>query len=287
MKNLQELGESRAAKVEALESLIEKSAGRSLSADEAAQFDALEAEITQLDDDISRAKSAEEIIKRRAKQATKTPEEKIMDRHSMTAAINALKNGRSLTGAEAEIHQEAEREAREAGVGSLGGVGLPSWAVRFDSPQKRTDWNVTTAADGGSTVQTEVMPIVEALRPTSVLSTMGINVMSGLRGNLSFPTDTAGAGAWESEVSAADNYSPTIGTVSASPKRFAAVATLSKQLLAQSTSISDAYIRRQLELTIGTAIDVAGIEGGGSNEPTGIIGNSSVTVLNAGLGGGR
>lgn len=282
MKNLQELRESRAAQVKALETLIEKTKDRSMTADENAEFDLIEAEIEQIDADITRAEAAERIRLSKAKDASgkKSQEAKVMERHSLGRAVNALMTNRALDGAEAEIHAEAEREAREAGV-SISGVGLPSWAIRFDA-EKRTDWNVTTSADGGYTVQTDVQPIVEALRPVSILSQMGINVMSGLRGNLLFPTDTAGSGAWEGEVDANANYSPTIGTVSSSPKRFGAVATMSKQLMAQSTSISDAYIRRQLELTIGTAIDQVGIEGGGSNEPTGIIGNSSVTVLNAG-----
>lgn len=280
MKNLQELRESRAAQVKALEDLIEKSSTRAMTADENAEFDLLEAEITQLDADITRAEAAEKIRLSKAKNTPKTPEQKIMDRHSISKAVRSLTSNKSLDGAEAEIHAEAEREARDAGV-SISGVGLPSWAIRFDA-EKRTDWNVTTDADGGYTVPDETKPIVEALRPVSILSQMGINVMSGLRGNLIFPTDTAGSGAWEGEVDANANYSPTIGTVTSSPKRFGAVATLSKQLMAQSNSISDNYIRRQLELTIGTAIDLVGIEGGGSNEPTGIIGNSNVTVLNAG-----
>ncbi len=281
MKNLQELRESRAAQMKALEDLIEKSTTRAMTADENAEFDLLEAEITQLGADITRAEAAERIRVSKAKDAAsrKSPEAKVMEKHSLGRAVNALVSNRSLDGAEAEIHQAAEQEARDAGV-SISGVGLPSWAIRFDA-EKRTDWNVGTSADGGYTVQTDVQPIVEALRPVSILSQMGMNVMSGLRGNLLFPTDTAGSGAWEGEVDANANYSPTIGTVSSSPKRFGALATMSKQLLAQSTSISDAYIRRQLELTIGTAIDLVGIEGGGSNEPTGIIGNSSVTVLNA------
>lgn len=282
MKNLQELRESRAAQVKALEDLIEKTASRSMTEDENAEFDLVEAEIAQLDADISRAEAAERIRLSKAKQAAstkKSPEAKVMERYSMSEAVRSLTGNKPMTGVEAEIHEEAVREAREAGV-SISGVGLPSWAVRFDA-EKRTDWNIGTDADGGYTRPTETMPIVEALRPVSILSQMGINVMSGLRGNLAFPTDSAGSGAWESEVDASASYSPTIGQVTSSPKRFGAVATLSKQLLMQSNSISDAYIRRQLELTIGTAIDQVGIEGGGSSEPTGIIG-SSVTVLNAG-----
>lgn len=283
MKTLLELREELAAKTAAQESLVTaaEQAARNFSDEERSRFDALQNEIETLSEDIRRAEIIERNRKDKAAAATKSPEEKLQERFSMGRAVQSLAKGNRLEGAEAEMHQEAEREAREAGV-SVAGVALPSWMIRFDA-EKRTDWNVTTPADGGSTVQTNVQGLVEPLRPVSVLSQMGITVRSGLRGNLSFQTDTAGSGAWEGETDANANYSPAIGTVSSSPKRFGAVATLSKQLLAQSQDVMDAYVRRQLELTIGTAIDVTGIQGGGANQPTGIIGNASVPVLSAGL----
>jgi HK97 family phage major capsid protein len=286
MKTVLELKELRAAKHNELDALVTtaEAANRGFDETEKTRFDALQAEIDVIDADIRRAEGIEKLKMDKAKNAAnrKTPEEKLREAHSMTKAVNALVRNHQLSGAEAEMSEEAANEARYAGIGGISGVGLPSWMIRF-ADEKRTDWNVTTVGDGGYTIQQTIQPIVEPLRPMSVLGGLGITVRQGLTGNLRFPTDTAGSGAWEGEVEANANYSPALGYVDSSPKRFGAIATLSKQLLAQSTSISDAYIRRQLELTIGTAIDVTGIEGGGSNEPVGILGNSGVTVLNAGL----
>ena len=286
MKTLIELRELRAAKIQAQEALVTlaEQEAREFTEAEKASFDQLTTEVEAMHEEVRRAEQIESLRINKAKDAAnrKSPESKLMEKHSLGRAVNALVQGKSLTGAEAEMTQEADREAREAGVGGVQGVGLPTWALRFDAPSKRTDWNVSTPADGGLTVQTDVQPIVEALRPTSVLSTMGITVRSGLRGNLRFPLDTAGAGAWEGETDENANYSPTIGYVDSSPKRFGAMATLSKQLLAQSTSISDQYIRQQLERTIGTAIDIAGINGAGSTEPLGILNTSGINVLYAG-----
>jgi HK97 family phage major capsid protein len=287
MKTVLELKELRAAKHNELDALVTtaEAANRGFEETEKTRFDALQAEIDVIDADIRRAEGIEKLKMDKAKNAAnrQSPEQKLKDAHSMTRAVNALVSHKQLEGAEAEMHQEAEIEARHAGIGSISGIGLPSWMIRFDAPSKRTDWNVGTPGDGGYTVQQTIQPIVEPLRPMSVLGGMGITVRQGLTGNLRFPTDTAGSGAWEGEVDANANYSPSISYVDSSPKRFGAKATLSKQLLAQSPSISDAYVRRMLELTIGTAVDVTGIEGGGSNEPVGILGNSGVAVLNAGL----
>jgi HK97 family phage major capsid protein len=285
MKNLLELREVQAEKLSAMESLVNlcETESRGFTDAEKQKFDALQVELDTIKEDVRRA---EVIEKNRANKAeAKAPEQKLAEKYSMKRAVDSLLKNSSLTGAEAEMQAEAESEARHAGIGGISGVGMPSWMIRFDA-QKRTDWNLTTPGDGGYNVQQTIQNIAEPLRPVSILSQMGITTRQGLTGNLRFPVDTAGSGAWETEVSASDSYSPNIGVVDSSPKRFGALATLSKQLLAQQSNISEAYIRRQLELTIGTAIDQTGIEGGGSNEPVGILGNAGVTVLHAGLASG-
>ena len=285
MKTLLELREVRADKISAMDTLVtlcEKEA-RGFTEDEKQRFDALQKEIDSLADDVRRAEVVEKNRANKAEQ--KAPEQKLAEKYSMKRALDSLMKNAAPQGAEAEMQQEAEREARYAGVGGISGIGMPSWMIRFDA-EKRTDWNVGTDADGGYNVQQTIQTIAEPLRPVSILSQMGITTRQGLTGNLRFPVDTAGSGGWEGETDENASYSPTIGVVDSSPKRFGAMATLSKQLLAQQSNISEAYIRRQLELTIGTAIDTTGIEGGGSNEPVGILGNSSVTVLHAGLASG-
>lgn len=277
--NIMELREKRAAKLEALDALINKAEGesRGFSAEEKQTVATLEADIRSLDSDIATAEIVNNRKRDKAAASAKPAESKLAEKFSLGRAVNQHLSGR-YEGAEAEMHAEAERDARRSGV-ALSGVGMPSWYMNW---QQRSDWNVTTPADGGYTVPTDTMAITEALRPQSVLTGMGIQVYTGLQGNIDFPVDTAGSGAWEGEVDAGANYSPTIGRVQSSPKRFGAIVTVSKQLLVQSNSISDTYLRSQLERTIGTAIDKVGIYGGGSGEPVGILGNSGISILYAG-----
>jgi HK97 family phage major capsid protein len=281
MKTLIELRELRAAKIQAQEALVNiaEQEAREFTEAEKASFDQLTTEVEAMHDEVRRAEQVESLRINKAKDAANrtTPEQKVMEKHSLARAIGLLSKGQQLTGAEAEMNQEANAEAIRAGVGGVQGVALPSWAVQYG--KRANEYIAGTDGQGGYTVQKEVQPMVEALRPVSVLTSLGATVRSGLQGNLRFPTDGTLTGAWESEIAANNQAYTTIGYVDSSPKRFGAYVDVSKQLLVQSTSISEQYIRRQLELTIGTAIDQAGIEGGGSGEPTGILANAGVTVL--------
>lgn len=286
MKTLIELRELRAAKIQAQEALITlaESEGREFTEAEKASFDNLTAEVEAMHDEVRRAEQVEQLRINKAKDAAarKAPEAKVMERASIARGIAEIAKGRALTGAEAELSQEADREAQRSGVGGVQGFGIPSWGIDYTGGKRANEYIAGTDGQGGYTVQKEVQPIVEGLRPASVLSTLGITVRNGLQGNLRFPTDGVMTGAWESEIAANNQAYTTISYVDSSPKRFGAYVDVSKQLLIQSTSISEAYIRRQLELTIGTAIDQTGIEGGGSGEPVGILGNSGITILWAG-----
>ena len=286
MKTLIELRELRAAKIQAQEALITlaESEGREFTEAEKASFDNLTAEVEAMHDEVRRAEQVEQLRINKAKDAAarKAPEAKVMEKHSISRAIADMAKGKALASAEAELTQEADREARNSGVGSVQGVGLPSWAIDYTGGKRANEYIAGTDNQGGYTVQKEVQPIVEGLRPASVLSTLGITVRNGLQGNLRFPTDGVLTGAWETEIAANNQAYTTLSYVDSSPKRFGAYVDVSKQLLVQSTSISEQYIRRQLELTVGTAMDTTGIEGGGSGEPVGILGNSGITILWAG-----
>src|SRR5690606_7713389 len=53
------------------------------------------------------------------------------------------------------------------------------------------------------------------------------------------------------------------------------------RMLLQSQEAVDTILRRDLALILAAAVDRAALEGGGSNEPTGIIADADVTELQA------
>jgi HK97 family phage major capsid protein len=62
----------------------------------------------------------------------------------------------------------------------------------------------------------------------------------------------------------------------------AAFIQVSNQLLRQSSNSIDAYVRNYLAQAMAQELEKAAILGGGTNEPTGIIGNADVNVIFAG-----
>jgi HK97 family phage major capsid protein len=286
MKTVIELREIRAGKNQALESLVSKADAekRDLTADEQATFDNIYNEIEALDADIQRAQKVEAMRAKDAAASRKPEEVRIKEAFSLGTAVKELARGRSLTGAEAEVHQEGLRECTTAGVSADDrGIILPGLFTEYG---KRTDFNVGTPADGGNTVATIKSGMVEPLRPESVIVANGARVLSGLVGDLEFNPIAKGSIAWESEVSAADAYYGAISSIKLQPKRAGAFLTISDKLLRQSAYTIQSFLTGELNRTLGQGLDEAFIQGGGSNEPTGILANAGTQVLFAGAASG-
>lgn len=286
MKSSIELQELRETKMEALQDLIEKM-GERMTSDEQRKFDEMTAEVEQLDQEIERAKKAEDLIRQKAvnKSASfKSEEKKVQEAFSLGRAVKNLAAGKRLEGAEAEVHQEGLKDNRDAGVDTQDAsqIVLPRLFVDYSA---RTDFNVGTAADGGATVQTNISGMVAPLRPQSVIVANGATVLSGLRGDVTFNPIAAGSIAWEGEVDAAAAYYGAITSKTLQPKRAGAYLTISDKLLRQSEYVVQNFLTGELERTLGQGLDAAFIEGGGSGEPTGILADSGINIRYAGGAG--
>src|SRR5690606_26648014 len=119
MKNAQQLREERDEKIDALRSIdaIAEGEKRGLHADEKTKYDGILADVRDLDSDITRAEQREKLaIAAAAAGAGVSHQEKEEVReYSITKAIRGFVSG-NLEGLEKEMHEEAQREARENGV---------------------------------------------------------------------------------------------------------------------------------------------------------------------------
>lgn len=143
--------------------------------------------------------------------------------------------------------------------------------------------DMTAAGSSGSNylVSTDNMPgnFIDLLRNTSVALRMGVQRLSGLRGNVTIPKMTAGNTAyWLSDENTAITESqPTIGQLSLSPKNVAALTELSHQLLSQSSPDAENLVLQSIARDIGLAVDVGVLRGSGaSGQPTGIVTTGSI-----------
>ena len=258
--NIVELKEVRKEKLDELEQLIKTKNERSEAAyteAEETRFDELDGEIKALDSQIERAEKEEAIAKRKAPAPMKKEEEKIAEKFSMGEAIRQAKSGH-FTGLYAELNQEGLNEARKANVDIENGITIPEFALRADAQNTVT----VSAADGGNLVGTDHQGFIPYLYDRTLLGRMGVERMSGLRGNVEIPEETGVvSAAFATEIAAVETQKGQFGKKSLAPKRLAVSAAYSTQLLNQSSPSIDGIIRRQIQEAIAQTLDDAFING--------------------------
>lgn len=189
-------------------------------------------------------------------------------------AIGQIVNDNRLSGLYEEMAKEAKSEARAANISNMGGnLQIPSWIMR--------DMNVTTPADGGFTVQTDVNGLIPLLDPFPVVARMGVTMLPGLVGNQDFPRVSTGATAtWKTENTTADETTPQLDRVQMSPNRLTAYTDVSRQLIIQAQNVAiENMTRAELTQAVSNALDIAFLNGAGGSEPSGLIGTSGVNTV--------
>lgn len=206
--------------------------------------------------------------------------EKDLANYSIFRALKAQKASPDRwDGLEREISDQiAEETGRPAR-----GVYVPAAALLRST--------VTTGAlGGGNLVGTDHLGanFIEYLRPRSVLLSLGAMTLPGLVGDVDIPSQVAGAGTYWIDNEAGDvteNTATLFGTLSLSPKTVGAKVPVTRKMLLQSDPVVDRIIANSLTRDLPTAIDIAGINGGGTNEPTGILQTSGIGDVAGGTNG--
>lgn len=183
-----------------------------------------------------------------------------------------------LDGVERELVREGEKEAREAGL-SVSGIQLPSMLVRRQRGMERRDMTAGTAGEGGNTIQTDKIGLLDDFYSALVLRAAGARVFEGVVGNLDLPRILAGtAGAAKTETGTADETSPTTAMLSLSPNRLPAYVEVTDRLLAQSSANIQQAVQAVLFNQALATAERAFFHGSGTNEAEGICTTSGVDV---------
>jgi HK97 family phage major capsid protein len=206
--------------------------------------------------------------------------EKEQRQYSFVKAVRGLVNGSGLQGLEREVSEEiAKRQGREA--------------RGFYAPDSfwggRRDLTVGTASAGGNLVGTDHMgdQFVDALRSRLVFNELGARFMTGLKGDVAIPKLATGVSAgFVAENGATSEVNATFSQITMSPKSLGAFTDISRLLMIQSDPSVEQIIRDDLLNAIAQKIEDVAIEGGGSNEPTGIIGTAGIGSVAIGTNGG-
>jgi HK97 family phage major capsid protein len=303
INTLKDLQEKRVALIDRMDAILAtaKKENRDLSDKEESEFDDYKVQLEKLDKNIDREKLVEERKKNLAvdvkpvdfatpgKAALGNEEVKNAKRYSLSKAVSAVLNGRSVEGLEREVNEAAASEARGfSNVNFAGQIQLPSFMVDIKNAEKR-DLDITT--EGGDVKQTTLQGLIPLLTIDPLIGRLvpSSNIYRNLNGDLQFPKETAGSTVgWSSTENASITEStPTMGNVQLAPKRLGVYVEASKKFLIQSSFNADQYLRSALERDINIKLDSGYINGSGaSGEPTGILNTSGVNTIDHGASGG-
>jgi len=199
--------------------------------------------------------------------------------YSLMRAFRNAAAGCEVGGFEREVSDEiAKRTGKEAR-----GFYVPSDIFK-------RDLTVGTNTAGGFLKPTDHLggEFIDALRPNLVTANLGARMMSGLSGDVAIPAlnaKTAVGFVAENAAPAAEG-APTFRQVTMAPKTIAQYVDLSRKLMMQSDPSVEQVIRDDMLRQFAAKIDDVAIEGGGSNEPTGITGTSGIGSVAMGTNGG-
>ena len=251
MKTVKEIKDLIGEKTEARMALVNtaKTESRGLNTEERAKHATLTKEIEELNLDLPIAQTQEADIAARnfnkplfVHGAAGPEPDKDIKKHSIMRALVTLAEKRSLSGIELEIHQDAQKEAREFGQ-EIQGVGVPSWYAA----EKRAATAGTTT-QGGYTISVDLGNLIDVVYDEQFTSKLGATVLRGLKGNIDLPTSTAKLTVAEyAENAQISNSDLTFGHLTLSPVRDGASTIVSKQLLIQSSIDVEAYIANMLK----------------------------------------
>jgi len=251
MKNSLSLKEERSAKVSELEALVQgaKAADRDFTQDEESRQATLNDDIADLDGKIANAEKTEAILARNAAMtASETAEDrdiaKVQRSYSFGKAIQEAASSKGLTGLEAEMHQEARNQAKNAGVATTGNLQIPIFEQRA---------NVVGAA--ASVAGTEQLNTLAALVPKPLIESLGAQRITGVSGDIKFPKLNAAATLQSDEATTATESAGFDTAVTMSPERVGARLDVSNQTLAQLNGSLEAVLAGQIANEIGSAVD--------------------------------
>lgn len=250
---------------------------------DAAKREALAAEVESLTNELREAQVEEAAQRALLNQRTLSPEEKKeLKRFSLAKFIREAASSHGLTGFEAEMSQEAEKEMRAAGQ-TLAGVGIPTvlLGVRtFDNN------NITTATEGKEFAAITEWSYIDALRNAMLGARLGVRYIPGMQGNARIVKGGGVTASWLAEEAAASKVKDTFSTVDMTPHRLQVLGGYTYDLLKQAALPVEQILWDELIRAHAQALDDAIFNGSGSSgQPLGILANTGIGDVAGGTSG--
>jgi len=198
--------------------------------------------------------------------------------YSLMNAIKGVASGK-FDGIEREVSEElAKRYGKDPR-----GFFVPTSIFKRDIA-------TTSPAFGSNLVPEDHLAgeFVDALRANLVISGLGARMMQGLKGDVAIPALNAktSVGFVAENNAPGSEGAPTFRQITMSPKTLVQYVDISRKLMMQSDPSVEQVVRDDMTRQFASKIDEVAIEGGGANEPTGILQTSGIGSVAQGTNGG-
>lgn len=288
---LSDLREKRAKIVTDLRALTEtpEGDGGDLSDEQSKRFDALKADLEAAEKAIARQALVDEAERRMQGQQIAGNGDDRLD-----VAVRDFSLVRAIAGrAGLDVDDARERElstelARRSGR-KPGGFFVPM-SVFHEPVERRVITTTAPAAGPGSNlIATDHLgnEFIDRLRAALRVRQLGARTLTGLMGNVEIPRLKASAtSGWVAENAALSTSDMQFENVALTPKHAGAITEFSRNMLMQSSPDIEQLVRRDFAAILAEEVDVVAIDGGGTNEPNGVLKTTGIGSVAIGTNGG-
>lgn len=128
---------------------------------------------------------------------------------------------------------------------------------------------------------------IDLLRARSAVLAAGARSLTGLQGDIDIPALATGTAAyWVGEGDSPTEGAPVFTQKTATPKTVGAYVDLTRRIQIQGDPSVEMLVKDDMVSALGAAIDQVSIQGGGTNQPTGVLGTSGIGSVTIGTNGG-
>ena len=250
---------------------------------DAAKREALATEVESLTNELREAQVEEAAQRAMLNQRTLSPEEKKeLKRFSLAKFIREAATNQ-LSGFEAEMNQEADKEMRAAGQSLSRGTGIPSILLGLRTFDNN---NITTATEGAEFAAITEWSYIDALRNAMLGARLGVRYIPGMQGNARIVKGGGVTASWLAEEAAASKVKDTFSTVDMTPHRLQVLGGYTYDLLKQAALTVERILWDELIRAHAQALDDAIFNGSGSSgQPRGILANTGIGDVAGGTNG--
>lgn len=261
-------------------------ASQDMNADQEQRFDSLKSDLETIEKKIDRQEYLDALDREQRTAADDQGSEygREVRNYSLLKAMAGAAGMTVDNGREREISAElAKRSGRQPQ-----GIFCPVENL----PVETRDWTgisttAPAAGPGSQITPDDYRPsmFIDALRANLVIKKLGCTILSGLSGNLEIPKlKNSGTGYWVAENAAVTVSDMQFEKVTLTPHHAGALTEISRQMLMQSSPDIESLVRNDFSAILAQAVDIAALNGGGGDDPTGLFNIATVNDVDVSAG---